>query len=109
LALNPNTNLVDGAVPGAGEDELSTAMTALVAGFKPPATRKRCISVAKMNTAGSVVPGTRNAVEGFHTIPVGAAGAGFGGLFGSTGCRRRSTTFPAADRHLSGTFVPLPL
>ena len=40
--------------------------------------------VNKMKAAGILVPGTTNAPEGFHTMPVGAAGVGFGGLFGST-------------------------
>ena len=87
-------------------------MTALVAGFKPPAHAETVpSSVAKTNTAGSVVPGTRNAVEGFHTIPVGAAGAGFGGLFGSTGWQEAAgTTFPGSGiETCSGTFVPSPL
>ena len=67
-------------------DELSTAITAWSAGFNPPAQAESVpSSVAKMNTAGILVPGTRNADEGFHTIPVGAAGAGFGGLLGEKG------------------------
>src|SRR3977135_1417370 len=87
-------------------------MTALVAGFKPPANAEQArSSVAKSNTAGHIVPGTRNAVEGFHTIPVGAAGAGFGGLFGSTGWQEAAgTTFPGSGIETRrGTFVPLPL
>ncbi len=41
-------------------------------------------SVAKMNVAANLVPGTRKAADGFQTMPVGAAGVIFGGLFGST-------------------------
>jgi len=42
-------------------------------------------SVAQMKVAVMLVPGTRNVALGFHTIPVGAAGVGPGGLFGLTG------------------------
>jgi hypothetical protein len=64
-----------------GLAELSAAITALLAGFSPPAQAESVpSSVANINTAGIVVPGTRNAADAFHTIPVGAAGEGFGGL-----------------------------
>src|SRR5438105_15818551 len=80
-----NSSMSTQSSPAAGEDEVSTTITALSAGFKPPAQPDTVPSwVAKMNTAGRIVPGTRNADEGFHTIPVGVAGAGFGGLFAST-------------------------
>src|SRR6516162_6083773 len=71
------------------------ARTALLAGrggvrlARPPAHAEIVpSSVAQMNAAGSFVPGTRNAVigfvVGFHTMPVGAAGVGFGGFWGLT-------------------------
>jgi len=61
--------------------ELSAAMVAA----SPPAQAETVpSSVAKMNTAEFAVPGTRNFEEGFHTMPVGAAGVIAGGLFGST-------------------------
>src|SRR5262249_30880767 len=40
-------------------------------------------SVLKMKLAAVVVPGTRNVVVGFQTRPVGVAGVGLDGLFGS--------------------------
>jgi len=38
-----------------------------------------------MKAAGMFVPGTRNVALGFHAMPVGAAGVGFGGWLGLTG------------------------
>src|SRR5215469_13833919 len=67
------------------ESSLSTAITACV----KPALQAETVpsSVSKMNIAGVVVCGTRKVGVGlgFHTTPVGAAGVGFGGCFGSTG------------------------
>src|SRR5689334_12929554 len=64
----------------------SAASTALSAGLSPPAHAERVpSSVEKMNAAGILVPGTRNDAAGFHTIPVGAAGLGSEGFFGSFG------------------------
>ena len=61
-------------------------MTASSAGLSPPAHAEIVpSSVAKMNAAAILVPGTRKLLEGFQTIPVGAAGVALGGLFGSFG------------------------
>src|SRR4051794_32252407 len=61
-------------------------MTAFSRGFSPPAHAEIVpSSVEKMKTAGIFVPGTRNDAAGFHTMPVGEAGVGLDGLFGSLG------------------------
>jgi hypothetical protein len=45
----------------------------LPAGVRPPVQAEIVpSSVAKMKDAANFVPGTRNAEEGFHTMPVGA-------------------------------------
>ena len=54
--------------------ELSTARTARFAGFRPVVqTDIVPSSVTQRNIAGDVVPGTRNADEGFQTMPLGEA------------------------------------
>src|SRR6201997_2347252 len=63
-----------------------------------------------MNIAPRFVPGTRNPADGFQTIPVGAAGVGFGGLFGSTGWQEAGATpFPGNGiETCSPTLLPSP-
>jgi len=103
--------LVDGAVGGVGTAELSTATTALPAGVRPPVQAEIVpSSVAKMKEAASVVPGTWNAVDGFHTMPVGEAGVGCGGLFGSIGWHAvAGTTLPGSGIDTcSATLAPSP-
>ena len=64
---------------------MSTAITAASAGVRPPAQAEMVpSSVAKTKAAGKLVLGTRNALEGFQTMPVGAAGEVLGGFAGLT-------------------------
>src|SRR5215831_12069174 len=85
LTLVPTTRpLYTAPLAASGTLELSAASTASLRGIRPPAHAEIVpSSVAQMNAAGRFVPGTRNAVigfvVGFHTMPVGAAGVGFGG------------------------------
>ena len=78
-----------------GFTELSTASTASVAGVNPPAHAEIVpSSVAKMNAAAIFVPGTRKELEGFQTIPVGAAGVVAGGLLKLKGWHELGAMMP---------------
>src|SRR5215831_5285430 len=67
-----------------------------------------------MNVAGLLVFGTRNVVVGFHTRPVGVAGAGFGGFCGSAGWQAVGGIVPPGSGSLTwrgvgcGCGTPLP-
>jgi hypothetical protein len=84
---------------------LSNAMTAWLFGVALFAQAEIApSSVAKMNEAGVLVPGTRNVVVGFQTIPVGAAGVGGGGfVWADAGWQATGHgIIGERDRHLEG-------
>ena len=62
-----------------------------------------------MKVAGSFVPGTKKAVAGivvgFHTSPVGAAGVGFSGFFGSLCMHAVGGTIPPGSGSLTRSGV----
>jgi hypothetical protein len=99
---------------GVGDFELSTAMTALLKGERPPAQAEIVpSSVSKMKMAGmplgfavETVPGTTNSGYGFQMMPVGVAGLG-GGLTSLQSVL--GTTFPGSGIDTrSPRFTPVP-
>jgi hypothetical protein len=84
---------------------LSTARTAASGAEVATAIVPSSVLKMKVATLDGVWFGTRNVEVGFQTSPVGAAGVGFGGFFGSACLQAVAGTLPPGSGILTRSGV----